>query len=75
MKEVALLIKGVKSPRKKNGFSANFALLAGFFCYWRYHPNPSRDALSPVYGILKKTFYGFLGNPLQYQYLHNSVDF
>ena len=29
-------------------FSANFALLAGFFCYWCYYPHWSRDSLSPV---------------------------
>ena len=43
-----LLLKGAKSPRKKVSFSANFALLAGFYQYRCYNLHRSRDALSPV---------------------------
>ena len=48
-----LLIKGVKSPRKKKMFfsSANFALLSGIFWYWCYYPHWSRDSLFPVCDI------------------------
>ena len=56
-----LLIKGVKSPRKKKlVFSANFALLAGFFWYWCYYPHRSRDALSPVCGIFLTIYLRFM---------------
>ena len=44
--------KGCKiAAQKKKSFSANFALLVGFFWYWCYYPHRSRDALSPVCGI------------------------
>ena len=50
-----LLIKVVKSPRKKKFFFlANFALLAGFFWYRCYYPHRSRDSLSPVCGIFQE---------------------
>ena len=48
-----MLKKGVKLPRKKSFFLANFALISGFFWYWCYHPHRSRDALSPACGIFK----------------------
>ena len=51
-----LLIKCVKSPRKKVSYSVNFALLAEFFWYWCYYPHRSRDALSPVCGIFDQKF-------------------
>ena len=40
------------APQKSLFFSAHFALLAGFFWYRCYYPHRSRDALSPVCGIL-----------------------
>ena len=44
--------KGCKiAAQQKVSFSANFALLAGFFWYWWYYPYRSRDSLSPVCGI------------------------
>ena len=43
--------KGCKiATQKKVCFSANFALLAGFYWYRCYYPHWSRDALSPVCG-------------------------
>ena len=47
-----LLIKGVKSPRKKKKFFfAKFALLAGVFWYWYYYSHLLRYSFSPVCGI------------------------
>ena len=43
-----LLIKGVKSPRKKSLFFGDFCLTSSFFWYCCYYPHRSRDALSPL---------------------------
>ena len=48
-----LLIKGVKSPRKKKFLVfGKFCLTSRIFFYRCYYPHRSRDALSPVCGIL-----------------------
>ena len=42
--------------------SANFALLAGFFCCWCYSPHWSRDAgFSPIISPLNKQFFKTFG--------------
>ena len=44
--------KGCKiAAQKKVSFSANFALVAGFFWSWCYYPHWLRDFLSPICGI------------------------
>ena len=48
---ILLLIKGVKSLRKKVWFLTIFALLAGLSWYRCYYPRRLRDALSHVCGI------------------------
>ena len=67
-----LLIKGVTLPR----FSANFALLARFFCFWCYYPQWSRDSLSPISGILLYNFFFFIVSDVSVWccYLHTPRD-
>ena len=63
--------KGCKiAAQKKFVFSANFALLAGFFWYRCYYQHRSRDALSPVCGI----FYGRKEGNNMTMFLINSFD-
>ena len=44
------------AAQKKLVFSANLALLAGFFWYRCYYLHRSRDALSPICGIFDTIF-------------------
>ena len=48
------LRKQNQKNNQKVSFSANFALLAGFFWYLCYYPHRSRYALSPVCVIFKE---------------------
>ena len=50
-KKKTFAFKWCKITAQKGIFSANFALIAGFFWYRCYYPHRLRDALTPVCGI------------------------